>query len=588
MAITFDGQRSLRRKALASRTLESIVTLGVPAKTVEIDGFRFKALNLGDIQKGRVTAPMGASVVCSQPAGATVLELDYWLSGVTAKYPLKGAVSFGCMDSSAADAIVFAPGTEVTFGHQNVPSTITPRTDIGEFVSMETTAFLPGHPCTLYSLNATHCYGGVGRAFITRVVTQSGDWDNKKRFNSIQPIFVDSDGVLSAACVHGNGAYTFTSGGSMSACELVAVIQEYPWFVSFDVPASELFGGIPNDSPYYLRNSLVSAVGPNPIKLGTYAFSLNAAGNATILHAIDASAHPLIQSPPEDHPEYASYAYYVARYDMNTGGFVFMNKTYLLPKLQAISGLPLATNAAAIDMLIQLFGWPNRHEKLPPDNAMFHDDSGNTYTWTRKYGTVRWNSSGLTHLVAPSFTPPSMPTAVTATVGVRPEIYRLGGGQYLCIAYKPGKVREYDLELPGEIEAKLADWVGVRGVYLGTPFSEDSWTEIPAPSPDTHWLLHVRPVSLESENIRLLGIIGTILEAEEDVQAFALVTYKDAAWQILSPLPIEVADPDMVIWSSGLFGEHPMVEELRTCPAQPPSLPQMPALPYTLYSGIIP
>ena len=63
--ITFDGDRSKKRKWLAEKQLTVAKMVDVPAKAIKYEGFTLRAWHQDDVSGGRVTAPMGASVVVS-------------------------------------------------------------------------------------------------------------------------------------------------------------------------------------------------------------------------------------------------------------------------------------------------------------------------------------------------------------------------------------------------------------------------------------------------------------------------------------------------------------------------------------------
>jgi len=79
--ITFDGDRSLKRRWFAKKKLAAIKEMDIPSACPVWDGFRFKVWQLGDIDGGRVTAPMGAVVACSTQDGIKIAVADYWAGG---------------------------------------------------------------------------------------------------------------------------------------------------------------------------------------------------------------------------------------------------------------------------------------------------------------------------------------------------------------------------------------------------------------------------------------------------------------------------------------------------------------------------
>ena len=77
--ISFDGDRSKKRKWFAKKKLAQIKEMDLPASCVEWEGFRFKTWQLGDIDGGRVTAPMGVVVARIDGQGGLQVAVADWL-----------------------------------------------------------------------------------------------------------------------------------------------------------------------------------------------------------------------------------------------------------------------------------------------------------------------------------------------------------------------------------------------------------------------------------------------------------------------------------------------------------------------------
>ena len=87
--IRTDGDRSLKRLWFAKKQLANIQNIDVPAKAVQWDGFNFKVWQLGEeLNGGRVTAPMGAVVLCSSENGVKISVADCWNGGFTSNSDL--------------------------------------------------------------------------------------------------------------------------------------------------------------------------------------------------------------------------------------------------------------------------------------------------------------------------------------------------------------------------------------------------------------------------------------------------------------------------------------------------------------------
>ena len=216
---------------------------------------------------------------------------------------------------------------------------------------------------------------------------------------------------------------------------------------------------------------------------------------------------------------------------------------------------------------------------------MFHDDFGNVYSWSRKWGTVAFTAAyGLIN--ANSFV--SLPAVVTSEEGVRPEMIIVGVEgeeeerieRYLCVCRKVVESR-------------------IRAVYWGSPF--DEWFPLPTPS-DGFELVQVRTVRAASLfNLMLVGVVwGQKVEADEPGYYLASLEIladgdpgtpeEDPEWKIHGRLPFvdvpytEVPGPDGSSFQIGLFGNDDMVTEMMSVPGQPPVTTQLPACPdYSLY-----
>jgi len=216
--------------------------------------------------------------------------------------------------------------------------------------------------------------------------------------------------------------------------------------------------------------------------------------------------------------------------------------------------------------------YPNVNFTVPYDSVMFHDHAGIIYTWTRKYGAVKFTPDGLyiaTVLV---------PTSVSEEEGVRPDITYAGLFEdthlYLCIS---NKVK-----------------IGVRAVHYGSPFT--GWTILPECSEGVE-LINVRPCIVTPERIFLLGVVKHTIEeiidgvpTEVEKYAFASLNWtaatdeEDAStepWRVMGELPFPVGDADN--FAIGLYGDDPRCNALAAYQC-PPIVPQSPVGPYDKYA----
>ncbi|MCI5211421.1 MAG: hypothetical protein D3910_22155, partial [Candidatus Electrothrix sp. ATG2] len=180
--------------------------------------------------------------------------------------------------------------------------------------------------------------------------------------------------------------------------------------------------------------------------------------------------------------------------------------------------------SAANNVLMHFFGRPNNHFHVPHDTWTFHGEDGDIYSWSRYYGNVRVTKSGIVGLESGDIV---VPGVAALNGGVRPTIrYSQPTGEtdthrYLCVCEKLERL-EPDEDLPqGQKE--------VLGIFVGTPFLESVWTELPLLDIDSDgevWTLcHVRIAYHEyfgsstdlsfEESIMLLGIVRRLFVDQE-------------------------------------------------------------------------
>lgn len=591
--ITYDGHRSQRRKHLGHRTLASIVALGLPAKSMMYDGFRVNATNLGGIKKGRITAPAGALVACSQPGSVQVVECDYWLGGA----------------SSRADAYIcnaaFQPGQE-SYVYIN-PNT----SEVGHVLfEPEDTHSLPdagllnppweagSHPNTPPQIGLMPFLGE------SYVLTMAGRDATRKRTESLLTPYLlagkadkriavaseDSNSTLSSMesvfALPGSpyrAAGTWTEDRPLLSNDDFIAGSKYLCAVVYEISASGLgrsfffadtmYAGVPDAT---LRSRMTTAGAYDVTQtLASHVFALDANTQPTLLTVVDARDASLHSGLSGTEP----WTLFFSIYTMGAGSIATWSLASFAAVLNgvdpshAVGVWPAVDVGRAHAVLSQLVGWPMRRENLPPDTVTFHGPNGDIYTWSRRYGAVKFATTGLTTTTL------TMPPEVTGENGVRPELSYAGNGLYLCVCNKPGK-KKLPSEYADQAEAD-ADWCGIKAIYVGSPFSGWSAVTMPAPAYRLH---HVRPVTVTEDTIMLLGVLRD-LEAQP---TYYMAAFREGVWTIVAKLPVSVSDPERVSWSTALFGDDPLVASMASFPSPPAITPQMPALPYSVYAAVIP
>lgn len=587
MSITFDGHRSLRRKHLGQRTLDRIVEIGLPAKAVLYDGFLVKAANLDDIKKARITAPAGALVACSQPGSVQAVEFDHWLGGPSAR-----ADAYICN-------ITFQPGQ--TGAISDNTNTTTPNVLFEpEDTHSSPTAGLqnPPWPSDTYA-NTPPQIGLMPYVGESYVLTMAGRDATRKRTESLLTPYLLAGGAptriavasevsnttpISLESIHAIPGSPYRAVGTCTEDRRISVADnKYIHAAVYEINqqglghgfffADTMCAGVPDAT---LRQRMVTVGGTDATQIvGSYAFALDGNDAPTLLSLVDArdaSLHSGLSGTE-------AWKLFFSIYTLGAGSIATWSMASFAAVLDAVDPSHAVGTWPAVDfdrahaVLSQLIGWPMRRENLPPDTVTFHGPSGDIYTWTRRYGAVKFSTTGLTTTTL------TMPVEVTGENGVRPELSHAGDGLYLCACNKPGK-KKLPSEYADQAEAD-ADWCGIKAIYTGSPFS--GWSALPMPGPD-YRLHHVRPIEVSADSVTLLGVMRD-LEAQP---TYYLAVFREGEWQRLAPLPVTVDDPERVSWTAALFGDDSLVASMAAFTSPPAITPQMPALPYTVYTGVIP
>jgi hypothetical protein len=347
------------------------------------------------------------------------------------------------------------------------------------------------------------------------------------------------------------------------------------WNVEFPIFAPLLMSTMLDSMPVELRDLLLYDItGTNMWPVGSYSFLYGE--NQVFLQASDVTntikwgSSTIIQQYFDDHPEMEHWKLFIT---LSVG-----SNNYLIPSSQFISLLDLLADVPIINsesgninwtnalrMLYQLFPYPNNNHTVPYDSVMFHAHNGNIYTWTRKYGSVVFDGSGI------QSTSLQVPSEIN-NVGTRPDITYAGEFDdvhlYLCVC---NKVKEK-----------------VTAVYYGSPFN--TWTKLPG-MPEGVILVHIRPVKVSPEEIFLIGVVKSFSdELDAEVYSFAFLQWiyndlrpsDERLWKRLGVLPCPVGDRDN--FQVGLFGNDRLVNELADYLSPPPILPQMPIGTYENYT----
>jgi len=629
--ITFDGDRSLKRKWFAKKQIRVIKDIDVPGKAVKWEGFTFTAWQQGDLDGGRVTAPMGAVVCFSQGSptedgsplinkiSVAVSEVYYgpFISVVepySVYYAANGDEPYIKRFNSPDESTFIADGNSTyVFRPFSAFSPYYLEASMGLYAYTPESVYLrdlPGAPsvmpygtgeCFWLTLNDNIFIdlNNNGAADFPKYTLDHSLWayaSNGQHINKRKTVSLQVGGGTPMASmpirwqiaqyldhqwisVHNFGSYDVTELPNM---QKICVTNLGP--PTQPVQRILLEDILTSDMPYELRQILLDSSGYiSCAPLGQYTFGEheNVEGEdvlvQTIVHGVNAANMGYAMTFDSPSKEYFNahreeghwqlfYVFYRGGRAYNISSLQFIE---LLDEL-ADSEILRPDNPVepiyyenAYRMLDQLFCLPNHKFSNPYDSIMFHAHDGNVYTWTRKYGAVKFTPTGLFRVTV------IVPRDVSEITGVRPEITHGGDGLYLCVC---NKVQDR-----------------ILSVHYGSPFG--GWTKLPGP-PDGYTIAHVRPVVVTSEAIFLIGVIwGPVIVngATESKYFFATLTWsseKATPWQRLGMLPFEVSIYNNM--SVGLYGNDPRVVALAKHPSPPAILPQTPVGYYDSYAQILP
>ena len=594
--ITFDGDRSLKRKWFAKKQLAIIQEIDVPAKAVKWDGFNFKVWQLGeDLNGGRVTAPMGAVVACSSANGIKIAVADYWAGGFNAAQDLyvmfkdlgiSGEFTTffnGTIDPTTGYyPVIFAPaiGTSWfglidgdTVGPDSVEVTNYPCSPVlipwkGESYNIILSATMN------YDLDGNGVYDWFRHVFEknTSFYISAGQQPSRmncvsksiERADTFDPLWTyQKTGVDRYTSYHGAWLYDFAD-----SIKVVGYHIDVTTSTVDNIQFSEILN---TDMPEALRTILSTSLNDGSCEpIGSYAT------DTIFFHAVNATTH-LWSSGGESCEAEVYYAANPAQdvwrlfYSITVNGVVYLvNYSQFGALLDSLS--LHGTSGSWYDeqmMFSQLVGaYPNCNWNVPYDSVMFYAHDGNIYTWTRYYGVVQITTTGI------SVAALAVPVEVSGEDGVRPEITYAGTFEtvptYLCIC---NKVKEE-----------------VKAVYVGSPF--DVWAKLPGVEVGLT-LFHVRPVKVTPTSIFLIGVIKetvTVDGVATDCYNFASLSWtiddegvaSTELWKKMGRLPFTVSDNDNL--QVGLYGDDSRVNELAAYLTPPPIMPQSPVGPYAKYS----
>jgi len=609
--ITFDGDRSLKRRWFAKKKLAAIKEMDIPSACPIWDGFRFKVWQLGDIDGGRVTAPMGAVVACSTQGGIKVAVADYWAGGFNPAQDLY--VIFKDLGIAGDFTTFFNGPIDPTLGYY--PVKFMPAVSLSPYGLIDgdtegpDTVWTEDYSCgpvllpfhgelfnvivsdsMKYDLAGDGVFDWWRQVFEKNTSFYIANGSQASRMNCIAKHIEYENSYTPWRIYQKTGEDRYTSFHSTWLYDFVGSPPVKTVGFNFDVSTGTAdniyFSEILNeDMPEALRTILVTSANDGSCEpLGSYAF------DNTFFHAVNASCHVFSSGSEvceasvyyDDNPDAEKWRLF---YSMTVGGIVYLvNSSQFLATLDGLTTFDLTASwFDAKRMFEQVAGaYPNVNFTVPYDSVMFHAHDGIIYTWTRKYGAVKFTTTGLytASMVVPADILYVDITAVPLVeeTGVRPDITYSGTFEtiplYLCVC---NKVKER-----------------IKSVHYGSPFT--GWTQLPGCSEGVE-LISVRPCVVTLEKIFLIGVVKYTVEeiiegvpTEVEKYSFASLNWTAATddeeastepWRVMGELPFPVGSADN--FALGLYGDDPRCDALAAYQC-PPIVSQSPVGPYEKYA----
>jgi hypothetical protein len=662
--ITFDGDRSKKRTWFAKKQLAVIEDIDIPAKVVKWDGFTFKVWQIDDLSGGRVTAPMGAVVLMSTHTGIKVAVADYWAGGFTSRADLHMLYAPLAYSETKIVSVNNLPVEDMT-----AYSTVLERpmgfydpfgNDIDGYETAETVYVRdrPAFPMVLPYQGAEAFWVSFSDPmFVDTTGAFNEEGEPIPNGTADYPITICESSMVFYASDNSNlggrrtmsildYGETLLLGGTYQPWKMMQYVSPSKsviyhgglWYDTegtqviiartFDFPTTGSIaatGLIPSDSmPGYLRDIMFDVTDLVVRPQGSYACSV--AGVEIFLHGVDATLYNFPGASGLDdyytaHPEDENWKLFFV---LKIGSISHViSSSQFMDLLDNLADAPVSGDwHSSQRMFEQFFPNPNNNYHIPYDSIMFHSHTEDIYSWSRKYGLVRFSQPryplGEDPIPAGIYaTSLVLPIEVTGEEGVVPNITYAGTFEedpfYLCICECPGYdgvayLRDgdtsdgsaLDINHPLSLSPKKQ---GVRAIYYGNPFdAEFGWTALPWFT-EKQTLIHARPVKVTPTEIFLVGVIkvnfltdeeGNVSEVDENDEGYenSVPKYFFASlhwtpdnplpWQRMAMLPF---DGDTIgNFSAGLFGEHPFVNDLSSYPSRPTVRPQIPVGPYSKYA----
>lgn len=646
--VTFDGQRSMKRKFFAEKGIDKLSMLQMTTKKVEQwDGFQFRTSNIlgPDLKSSHITAPTGVVVICTAFNGTFITEMDYWKAGPVMQnrmrcldYLINQYETTGQGEGSIFKALLNGqPETEILLAYPYFWAGRMRGFRLGSYYDLE-----PGGGSTPDSYEYPDDWplpiaapDPGEKYWLSFCGTDLLPWDNDNWFTGIttQETFLcpyDNDGSAIG------GRTTFLE-QVLWSYRPVAVTQHVPVTIGTRAirPVNGIFYFFDPDRYYatittyseatmsyeriFLESILpdiwnvekhIGDLMPSELReivlteldctcrpLWTYSFSTTPDRKPVIYHIIDLtnSDNNFNNNGSdveyfEDNPSQRKWKLSLHVNDTETGDRWSVTSSQFLSLLNtkarelSVGSNPQDADYGAANDVLMQFFGRPSHYSATP-----HDTS----TFHNEDGDVyTWTR----YYGVIKFTRDGIfdvetfvvPSIVDSTEGIRPTIRYSGQddeGHGLYLC-----VCE-NLEEPKK----------VHELYYGSPFEMvdfTNWVPIPVPTTEQGDLVHIRIVQHDQNGIILFGILRAERETGEGVKNFYFlghlvysVTKVENIWSVTAMLPVDVVDPvygERASWDICAYGGTELVAEMMSYLSPPAAMSQVHCGPYNGYKSGLP
>lgn len=591
MSLIVDGVRSAKRKWFADKLLEKIKTLGIQSKCLYVGGFLFRVKYQDEsVNTRHIAAPMGAVVVSFGKKSVRIYAAEYWIGGFVSNKAMHrfdapflaenaSASISGYNEHTTADLVLVRKNADtcqwVPFVAQNTKY-VQPQAVLLPVGYFEDVALIYSSRIRYKFISIDEATSQkISEAAVLLFAHDGQQQSQSKIVHASLAFFTEStlfqspwrNGLLLAVRSHWS-YYEYQpgqSGGNILAClysiRSRADLRTYPLY-------SWILKSVCPKGMHAILDKHSAWLG-----MGSYGF-MQEDGSFLYVHLLRMTSRfgyvdPFFKDEAND--KWRLF-YFILRFpplnkDMDVAAeeaalartsIVAVSNNAFMGTLDDMSGGNIFLGGGAIDwskaerLLHQIFVWPNFTDGQPHDSVMFHS-ADTVFSWSRAYGGVEIGTTGMRRVAL------FMPPEVRDNKGVRPEITYAGNGLYCCVCDNVGH--------------------NVLAVYVGTPFIEGQWTQLPLLPGE--WaakasvILHVRPITIQAERVALLAVVR---ELDENGTPRFLLTVADntpAACTLskISVIPAEDED-ELRRFAVTLYGNGKYVQLLQEYLSPPAAVPQ--------------